>query len=79
MQDAETIADQVEAVLNVLRPSMSIDRGGVRVESTDGGHIKLRMLGTCHRCPKSAMTFADIVKTLRQYVPDISEIERIDE
>lgn len=74
----DTLEARVEAVLDVLRPSMEVDHGGVVLESVEDGRAQLRMIGTCHRCPKSAMTFADIATTLRRYVPELSGIERIE-
>ena len=71
------LRDQIEGVLNVLRPNMEEDDGGVEVVEVKENTACLRMIGTCHNCPKSAMTFRDIAETLRKHIPALQRVEQI--
>ena len=75
LREGMSLSERVEAVLDVLRPNMEEDDGGVEVLSVDP--VRLRMIGTCHNCPKSGMTFGDIADTLRKYIPAIGRIEKV--
>ena len=48
--------DNVEDVLNELRPYLMADGGNVELVDIDGPIVKLRLQGACGSCPSSAMT-----------------------
>ena len=55
----ETMAlthENVEKVLDELRPFLIADGGNVEVVELDGPIVKVRLQGACGSCPSSTMT-----------------------
>ncbi len=77
----ETLAltpGNVEKVLDDLRPYLMSDGGNVELVEIDGPIVKLRLQGACGSCPSSAMTLRmGIERRLREYIPEISEVEQV--
>ncbi len=48
--------DNVETVLDEMRPYLMADGGNVELVELDGPVVKLRLQGACGSCPSSAMT-----------------------
>ncbi|WP_017661705.1 NifU family protein [Baaleninema simplex] len=70
--------DNVEKVLDELRPYLMADGGNVELMDIDGPIVKLRLQGACGSCPSSAMTLKmGIERRLREYIPEISEVEQV--
>jgi len=70
--------DNVEQVLNELRPYLMADGGNVELVEIDGPTVKLRLQGACGSCPSSAMTLRmGIERRLREYIPEIAEVEQV--
>ena len=66
--------DNVEDVLNELRPYLMADGGNVELVDIDGPIVKLRLQGACGSCPSSAMTLKmGIERRLREVIPEILE------
>jgi len=69
--------DNVEDVLNELRPYLMADGGNVELVDIDGPVVKLRLQGACGSCPSSAMTLKmGIERRLREVIPEILEVEQ---
>ena len=70
--------ENVEQVLNDLRPYLMADGGNVELVEIDGPTVKLRLQGACGSCPSSAMTLRmGIERRLREFIPEISEVEQV--
>ncbi len=70
--------ENVETVLDELRPYLMADGGNVELVEIEGPVVKLRLQGACGSCPSSAMTLRmGIERKLRETIPDISEIEQV--
>jgi Fe-S cluster biogenesis protein NfuA len=71
--------EQVQEVLNKLRPFLLRDGGDVElVEVDDEGVVLLRLMGACGNCPSSTITLkAGIERALKAEVPGVSEIEQV--
>ncbi len=70
--------DNVEQVLDDLRPYLMADGGNVELVDIDGPIVKLRLQGACGSCPSSAMTLRmGIERRLKEFIPEISEIEQV--
>ena len=55
----ETLAlttENVEKVLDELRPFLMADGGNVEIAEIDGPIVKVRLQGACGSCPSSTMT-----------------------
>ena len=70
--------DNVETVLDELRPYLISDGGNVELVEIDGPVVKLRLNGACGSCPSSTMTLRmGIERRLREKIPKINEIEQV--
>ncbi|MBF2036167.1 MAG: NifU family protein [Leptolyngbyaceae cyanobacterium T60_A2020_046] len=77
----ETLAltnENVEKVLDELRPYLMADGGNVELVELDGPVVRLRLQGACGSCPSSAMTLRmGIERRLREFIPEIAEVEQV--
>ena len=70
--------DNVETVLDELRPYLMADGGNVELAEIEGPIVKLRLQGACGSCPSSAMTLKrGIERRLREKIPQIVEVEQV--
>jgi Fe-S cluster biogenesis protein NfuA len=71
-------SENVETVLDELRPYLLADGGNVELVEIEGPTVKLRLQGACGTCPSSAMTLRmGIERKLRETIPDIGEVEQV--
>lgn len=74
----ELTPENVEAVLDELRPYLMADGGNVELKEIDGPIVKLQLQGACGSCPSSTMTLKmGIERRLREYIPEIDEVEQV--
>ncbi|HEY9761234.1 MAG TPA: NifU family protein [Trichocoleus sp.] len=70
--------DNVETVLDEMRPYLMADGGNVELVEIDGPVVKLRLQGACGSCPSSTMTLRmGIERRLREFIPEIAEVEQV--
>jgi len=70
--------ENVETVLDDLRPYLMADGGNVELVELDGPIVKLRLQGACGSCPSSTMTLKmGIERRLREFIPEIAEVEQV--
>ena len=68
-------SENVETVLDELRPYLMADGGNVELVEIDGPVVNLRLQGACGSCPSSSMTLKmGIERKLRETIPEISEV-----
>jgi len=73
-----TINDQVQEVLDKLRPFLLRDGGDCELVDVEDGVVKLRLLGACGSCSSSTITLkAGIERALLEEVPGIIEVEQV--
>ena len=74
----QTIQEQVQDVLDKLRPFLLRDGGDCELVDIEDGIVKLRLLGACGSCPSSTITLkAGIERALLEEVPGIVEVEQV--
>ena len=77
----ETMAltlENVEKVLDELRPFLMADGGNVEVVELDGPIVKVRLQGACGSCPSSTMTLKmGIERKMRESIPEVSEVAQV--
>ena len=77
----ETMAltlENVEKVLDELRPFLMADGGNVEVVELDGQIVKVRLQGACGSCPSSTMTLKmGIERKMRESIPEVSEVVQV--
>mmetsp|Transcript_8519 Transcript_8519/g.27913 ORF Transcript_8519/g.27913 Transcript_8519/m.27913 type:complete len:231 (+) Transcript_8519:126-818(+) len=67
--------ENVERVLDELRPYLMSDGGNVRVAAIDGPVVRLELEGACGTCPSSTMTMKmGLERRLKEVIPEISEV-----
>lgn len=70
--------ENVEKVLDTMRPYLMADGGNVDLVEIDGPIVKLRLQGACGSCPSSTMTLKmGIERRLREEIPEVVEVEQV--
>ncbi|CAN1198455.1 NifU-like protein 3, chloroplastic [Linum perenne] len=70
--------ENVEKVLEEVRPGLMADGGNVALHEIDGLVVVLKLQGACGSCPSSAMTLQMGIETrLRDKIPEIMSVEQI--
>ena len=71
-------AENVDAVLDEMRPYLMADGGNVAVAEIDGGVVRLELQGACGSCASSAMTMKmGLERGLREKIPEIIAVEQV--
>lgn len=74
----ELTNENVETVLDTLRPYLMADGGNVELVELDGPIVRLRLQGACGSCPSSTMTLKmGIERKLRDSIPEIAEVVQV--
>ena len=70
--------ENVETVLDELRPYLEADGGNVELVEIDGPIVNLRLQGACSSCPSSTMTLKmGIERKLREEIPEITGVNSV--
>jgi Fe-S cluster biogenesis protein NfuA len=70
--------EQVEGVLEKVRPLLQRDGGDVQLVEVDEGVVKVKLVGACGGCPMATMTLKrGIEAKLKEEIPDIKEVVAI--
>ncbi|KAK6143764.1 hypothetical protein DH2020_024112 [Rehmannia glutinosa] len=71
-------AENVESVLDEIRPYLISDGGNVALHEIDGNIVKLKLQGACGSCPSSTMTMKmGIERRLMEKIPEVVAVESI--
>jgi Fe-S cluster biogenesis protein NfuA len=75
------LSQQIEAVLETIRPYLQADGGDVElVEIHENKDVVLRLTGACSSCSMSEMTMtAGVEESLRRSIPDLGKITALKE
>ncbi|MDB1746112.1 NifU family protein [Eggerthella lenta] len=68
--------NDVAAVLELIRPSLQVDGGDVRlVDVNEDGVVSVELQGACKGCPMSQMTLANgVERILKERVPGVTKV-----
>ena len=67
--------EQVQEVLNIIRPSLQADGGDVELVDVKDGVVSVKLTGHCAGCPHSTMTLKKgIERFLKEKLPDVKEV-----
>jgi Fe-S cluster biogenesis protein NfuA len=73
-----SMREQVQEVLDKLRPFLLRDGGDVELVDVEDGIVKVRLMGACGSCPSSTITLkAGIERALLEEVPGFKELEQV--
>lgn len=76
----ELTEQNVEKVLDEVRPYLMADGGNVEFVEIDGLIVRLRLKGACGSCPSSLSTMTmGIKRRLMEKIPEILEVEQVEE
>ena len=71
--------EEVEEVLESVRPMLIQDGGNVELVGIDDGVVKLRLVGSCSSCSSSVMTLKmGIEKALKKAIPMVRCVEAVE-
>lgn len=71
-------AENIESVLDEVRPYLISDGGNVALHEIDGNIVRLKLQGACGSCPSSVMTMKmGIEKRLMEKIPEIVAVEPV--
>ncbi len=71
--------EEVEEVLETLRPQLMQDGGNVELVDIEDGVVKLRLIGACSSCSSSTMTLKmGIERALKKAIPMVRCIESVE-
>lgn len=67
--------ENVDAVLEEMRPFLIQDGGNVAIQEIDGPVVRLELQGACGTCPSSTQTMKmGLERKLRERIPEIQEV-----
>ena len=68
--------EQINAILDKLRPSLTGEGGDVElIEITEGGVVRIRVIGVCRSCPASLWTHKlRIERAVKAQLPDVKVV-----
>ncbi|CAA7396791.1 unnamed protein product [Spirodela intermedia] len=70
--------ENVESVLDEVRPYLIADGGNVVLHEIDGNVVRLKLQGACGSCPSSVMTMKmGIERRLMEKIPEIVAVEPV--
>ncbi len=70
--------EEVEAVLESVRPMLIKDGGNVELVDIEDGVVKVRLVGACVSCSSSTMTLKmGIEKALKNSIPMVRCVESV--
>ena len=70
--------ENVELVLDGMRPYLIADGGNVALRDIDGGVVILELQGACGSCPSSSMTMKmGLERGLLETIPEILAVEQV--
>jgi Fe-S cluster biogenesis protein NfuA len=71
--------EEVESVLETLRPMLIQDGGNVELVDIEDGIVKVRLVGACSSCPSSTLTLKmGIEKALKKAIPMVRCVEAVE-
>lgn len=70
--------EQVQKVIDKIRPSLQADGGDVELVAVENDVVKVRLKGACAGCPMSQMTLKNgIERLIKKEIPAIKSVESV--
>jgi len=75
----DEMKEEVESVLETIRPQLMQDGGNVELVDIEDGVVKVRLVGSCSSCSSSTMTLKmGIERALKKAIPMVRCIESVE-
>lgn len=70
---------QVQEVLDLIRPALQADGGDVElVNVTEDGVVEVALQGACRGCPMSQLTLANgVERVLKEHLPEVVRVQPV--
>ena len=69
---------QVEEILDKLRPMLEADGGNIELIDVKDGEVFVHLLGACGTCPASTMTLKlGVERALKEAIPGIKRVVQV--
>ena len=79
MDEVDEMKEEVESVLETLRPQLMQDGGNVELVDIEDGVVKVRLVGACSSCSSSVMTLKmGIERALKKAIPMVRCLESVE-
>jgi len=70
--------EEVEKVIEKIRPALQADRGDIELVGVKDGVVKVKLQGACAGCPLAQMTLKGFVEdAIKKNVPGIERVEAV--
>ena len=70
--------EQVQAVIDEIRPMLQADGGDIELVDVVDGVVKVRLRGACAGCPGAQMTLKMAVeRRLKEKIPEVERVEPV--
>jgi Fe-S cluster biogenesis protein NfuA len=67
--------EQVEAVLDKIRPMLMMDGGNIELVDVKDQEVFVHLVGACGMCPSSTMTMKmGVERAIKEAIPDIKRV-----
>lgn len=74
----EEIKDKVQQVIDKIRPALQFDGGDIELVGIYGNEVHIRLVGSCHGCPSSALTLQyGVERAVKEAVPEIERVVNV--
>jgi Fe-S cluster biogenesis protein NfuA len=76
------VQDQIQKVIEAIRPAVQADNGDIFLRSvdTETGIVEVELVGACVSCPASTVTLkAGVERILKDRVEGVTEVRNIGE
>ncbi len=75
----DEMREEVEEVLETIRPQLMQDGGNVELVDIEDGIVKVRLVGSCSSCSSSIMTLKmGIERALKKAIPMVRCLESVE-
>jgi len=75
----DEMREEVESVLETIRPQLMQDGGNVELVDVEDGIVKVRLVGSCSSCSSSIMTLKmGIERALKKAIPMVRCLESVE-
>jgi Fe-S cluster biogenesis protein NfuA len=70
--------EQVEGVLDKLRPMLMMDGGNIELVDVKDDEVFVHLVGACGMCPSSTMTLKmGVERALKEAIPSIKRVIQV--
>ncbi|MBX9686726.1 MAG: NifU family protein [Candidatus Obscuribacterales bacterium] len=70
--------EQVEEILDRLRPMLMADGGNIELIDVKDGEVFVHLLGACGMCPSSTMTLKlGVERALKEAIPEVKRVVQV--